>query len=322
MAYNFKKEVKVYVVSNPATNPVQYNIDISDINFSQNFKPHEYKTKTIQLQNMFRKLLLKEAATTYFDLTFPAIREGDFRILFNRALDYLAFDLYIETRQSVFKIANCVITNTVFNINKYQVLSMSISGDGARLTREGDTGTFVIPGTVDARSSTMTYNRAASVTATIGGVTTINPLVSATVELQTDISWVPNAILEGCGDNTLTFPSEFRTVKQILSGTLSTYYIDDQVALPDTTFRLEAGEIVGSTLYGFDFDIDNASVTSRTMPEAVFKQYYDWRMTQNPASLLEVIKYNTLPDGVAGAILDHNSLAILDSDNLPILESV
>jgi hypothetical protein len=318
MTYNLKKEIKIYVVANG----IQYNIDISDIDFSQNYKINETSNKTIQLQHLFFRSVLKEADPTKFSLTFPALRESDFVVLFNRALDYKEFDIYLETRESVFKIEKCVITNTVFNIEKMRPLSFSITGEGVRLTREGSAGVFVIPGNAKTRSSTRTYNTASYVTALIGGVTDFTPLVSVNVELQNDLIWIPATTISGCDDQTVSFPATYKIRKQVLAGSLRTYKVENPAWSTSTSLRIQAGQEVGNTVYGFDFDISSVAFTSRTNPENIYTQSYDWRMTQNPTSLLEVIKYITIPEGTAGAILDSDNLAILDSDNLPILESV
>jgi hypothetical protein len=317
--FSFKKEAKVYIVYKDN----QYNIDVSNITFTQTINNQKYSDKTLQTQNMFKKVTLDKVNPATFELTFPAIREGDLEVLFNRALDYDIFDLYITTKQDVFKVEGCVITNTVFTIEKTRPLSMSISGEGVKLTREGDFGVTIVPGTPFVRSNTRTYNRTKTVDVILGGVAAINAVTAITIELQNQIEWTPYKVIdEPCGIDTLVYPTTFTIKKRILSGTITKYRIDDITWNSNTTLRIIAGERVLGTTYGFDFDIDNVTFTSRIGTGEIFTQSYDWRMTQNPTSLLQVITYVTLPDGVAGAIQDSWDQDILDSLDLPILESV
>lgn len=315
-SYSFKKEAKVYIVYNNK----QYHIDISEITFNQTFVKHSYSTKTVQVQNMFKQSIINKANPANFELTFPAIREGDFRVLFNRALDTLTFDLYIVTTQDSFKIENCVVTNAIFNINRFLPLSISLTGEASKLTREGNS-TFNIPGVPIPRSSTMTYNRLGYTEFTLG-LTEFDFIVSINVALQNDIKWIPNTKVKGCGSIIVVYPETFTIGKKTLSGSITRYSIGNIDWSTNTTLYIKIGQKVGSIVFGFEFDLDKVIFTNRTNTGQIFTQSYDWRMIQNPDSLFEIITYITQPEGVAGAILDSDNQAILDSFDLPILESL
>jgi hypothetical protein len=63
----------------------------------------------------------------------------------------------------------------------------------------------------------------------------------------------------------------------------------------NTSMHIYAGQEVSGTYYGFDMDIDNCSYTNRIGTGEVFTQSFDWRMTQNPGTLSNVVTYTTDP---------------------------
>jgi hypothetical protein len=146
---------------------------------------------------------------------------------------------------------------------------------------------------------------------------------SISVELQTQINWLPNKILsEVCSSvPEVICPEEFTVDKRILAGTLSSHRLDPITWSTGTTLYMKFGEKVGSTIYGFIFDLNQVSYTSRLSTGEIYKHNYDWRLTENPDSLAQLIEYVTDQADDSRAILDFWGLAILDSDNLPILDS-
>jgi len=317
MLFSLKREVKVYVVHNN----IQYLLDISSIDFGQVFTEYSYSNKTIQVQNMFEQSIINKANPATFELTFPAIQESDLRILFNRAIDYYPFDLYIKTRQDVFKIEGCVISNSIFIIEKLKPLAMTVSGEGKRLTR----WTQAIPGTPRARSNTMTYNAVNWVDIQLSGGASKESLSSVSIELSTDIEWVPyttvNGALEAVDANSTMYPVSFTVNKRSLHGAFTLYQLEPLEWLINTSLFIRAGQKEGQAFYGFEFDMSNVSIQNNYNTNEVFTQTYTWRMTQNPDFLTQVIAYIGVTD-VAGALLDSWHLGLLDYQSDPILESV
>jgi hypothetical protein len=171
--YNFKKETKLYLVYNDN----QYRIDISDISFSQTFTEHSYVVKTLQEPlNMFEGSVINKANPANFEFSIPALQEADLSIVVDLLLNYNSdntldtFDLYAATQKDIFKLETCVPTSGSFNIEKQKVLSLDISGEASKLTRVGDFGTFVIPGTPIARSATTRYNIVRNLSITLNAV--------------------------------------------------------------------------------------------------------------------------------------------------------
>ena len=177
--YQFKREAKVYIVYGGN----QYNIDISEISFVQTFVEQSISSKTIQSQEMFERSIINKANPANFSFTFPAIRQDDLKVVFDRALDYQVFDLYIETRQDVYKLRNCVITNGTFIIEKLRPLSMSITGEASQLTIPG-----VLSGTPVARDPARTYSRVDNIVILLDGSDDLTEsLNSIQIELTNEV---------------------------------------------------------------------------------------------------------------------------------------
>src|SRR5210317_86114 len=123
--FNFLKQAQLYLVwSNK-----QYNIDIQEVSFSQTFTENSYSVKSLHTQNMFEASVINTANAANFSFTVPVLKEDDLSVIVDRLLDYDTFDLYISTQQDVFKLEYCVFTNGSFVIEKYQPLSLQVSGE-------------------------------------------------------------------------------------------------------------------------------------------------------------------------------------------------
>lgn len=268
---------------------------------------------------MFEQSLINKANPANFELTFPAIREADLRILFNRALDYKIFDLYIIAGSNLFKISDCVVTNTAFIIQRDRPLAMTVSGEATKLSLETE-----IPGTLQPRTGTRTYNKVQYLNVILGRAGPKDSITVINISLDTEIQWIPytgvSDAIKALEEDSLMFPSEFVVRKRNLFGSFALHELADDSFQENDTLFIEAGQQVGNTLYGFRFDIANVSHTNQLNTGAIFSQQYSWRMTQNPASLAEVISYIGFPNS-SKAIQDNLDLDILDWLSDPILES-
>jgi hypothetical protein len=291
---SFKKDAKVYVVYGGS----QYRLDVSEITFGQTFTEHSYSNKSIQVQNMFEQSVINKANPANFSLTFPVIREVDLEVLFNRALDYQSFDLYVETLDAVFGITGCVIFNTSFVLEKSRALQLTVSGEGVKVSYLGVYGVAVIPGTPVARTGTRTYNKLSYINLVLNGSVLTEPLNSISLELNNDISWTPYTTathaLDAINAGTSMYPQLYTMSKRQLGGTFSMYEIDAPTWGVNNTLLLEVGQKDGSTLYGFKLDLSNVSFQRNVETGDIFKQRYSWRLTENPAALADIITYEGL----------------------------
>lgn len=300
--YSFKREAKVYVVYPRTGSILHYNIEISEITFGQTFTEYSYSNKTIQNPYMFEQSVINKANPANFELTFPAIRETDFEILFDLALSYDSFDLYVVTESDAFEILGCVITNANFIIEKTRPLSMGISGEATRVNKIAYPPT--LPGTLVPRSNNMTYNRVGTTSILLNNSLELGEYLSSiTVELQNDINWIPyttvNGALIAANASSSMYPSGYTVEKRILAGTITQYLTDTNYANllqwnTNIPIHISVGQEVGATRYGFDINMANCSFTNRLGSETIFTQSYDWRMTQNPTNLSDIVTYTTL----------------------------
>lgn len=293
--YNFEKEVKLYLQYGSST----YSIDTSSISFNQTFTENSYEVKTLHQQNFFEGSVTNKANPANFSFNIPVLRGTDLEVVVNRLLDCATFNLYISTQQDVFKLSNCVITNGTFQIEKSRPLRLAIEGEASKLSKNE-----VVPSSIEARN-TRIYNKVTLPLLELDGVDISESVFSVNVELQNEISWNPYVTVQGAlkagsssSSNGTMYPSNFVISKKILGGSISRYLTDRteedaQTWNSNSSLKLKAGQEVDNTFYGFDFDITSCSFTNRINTGSVFTHAYDWRMTQNPSSLSDVITYNT-----------------------------
>jgi len=287
--YSFIKDAKVYLVSGTD----QVLLDISNVSFSQTFTETSYPVKTLHNQSMFEGSVINKANPANFELTIPALLEADLRVLFDKLLDYSSFDLYITTQQDIFKLETSVITNGTFLIDRVRPLSLTVSGEASKLSTVA-----ALPYTTIGRSVTRTYNTS-GLTILLDSVHLDTDVATVSVEVQNEVSWNPWVSVHSGVLGEISYPSTYTISKRILSGNISRHLNTDNSSSLNTsssnsTLNIKVGQNILGTFYGFEFDIASCSYTNRLQTGGIFKQSYDWRMTQNPTSLSDVITYTTL----------------------------
>jgi len=291
-SYNFKKGTKLYVVYSGN----QYMFELNDITISQTLTEESYQVRTLHSPNsLFDGGVINKANPANFNFTFYAIKESDFSVLFNLAaglnnsgtLNY--FDLYIKSTDFIFKIEKSVITNTIINFNIQEPISISIEGQGVKLTKESS-----IPGSIVSRSLTTQYNIVKYTDISVNN-TTIERVFSISLELQNDIKWFGHHTIQA--SSSLMYPNNYSLEKRILSGSIGAYLVDTtflQTGLLNVPLFLQVGEMNGGTFTGIECDIPLVSVTNRASIQEAYIQYFDWRMLSNPIDLTTVFNYITL----------------------------
>ncbi len=287
--YSFLKDAKVHLVSGTD----QILLDISNVSFSQTFTETSYPVKTLHNQSMFEGSVINKANPANFELTIPALLEADLRVLFDKLLDYSSFDLYITTQQDIFKLETSVITNGTFLIDRVRPLSLTVSGEASKLSTVA-----ALPYTTIGRSVTRTYNTS-GLTILLDSVHLDTDVATVSVEVQNEVSWNPWVSVHSGVLGEISYPSTYTISKRILSGNISRHLNTDNSSSLNTsssnsTLNIKVGQNILGTFYGFEFDIASCSYTNRLQTGGIFKQSYDWRMTQNPTSLSDVITYTTL----------------------------
>ena len=283
-SFSFKKEVVLRLVFNNN----RYGITVSELNFAQTFQERSFEVKTLHNQSSFEGSVINRANPAEFSFNTALLYDDRHRIVFDRLLDCQTFDLYISTQSDdVWKLENCVIQDGTFEINKSRPLRLAVSGEASKLSKY--TGT--IPGN-DFTYPAPIYVVPHIVTLTLGSDDIKDSVIGLSVELQNDISWNNYNTIQGAlnATNAATsmYPSNFTIGTRVLAGSISKYLKDtstsvltwnDNAALRMVVQHLPAGG------RGLDFNITNCSFTNRLSTPDVFREEFNWRMTQNPTAL-------------------------------------
>jgi hypothetical protein len=317
---HLKKESKVYLVYNGN----KYLLDTSEISFDQQYQEERYSKKTLQSEKMFWESSLYKAKPAQWNLNIPLLSEQDIRIVFDRAIEPQFFDLYIETKANIFKLEKCVVTNGIFIITRNRPLRMQVSGEASRLTNSAE-----IPGILIPRSNTRTYAKMDVLEVNIGGVSNLTSFTEITAEVQNRISWVPydtlNTATVSINKDTVAYPQKYVIEKRVVSGTISRYNVGEETKTTDTNLLIKAGDLDNNKFFGVELDFANVSYTSRIGTGEIFTQSFDWRLTQNPANLAQLIKYYKeyeLGGTDPSYIVDNNLIPIVDSNGQPLVASI
>ena len=125
-------------------------------------------------------------------------------------------------------------------------------------------------------------------------------IVGLSVELQNDIEWnkyntIHGAVTATDATNSM-YPTNFTNGTKVLAGSISKYLKDDSTSVltwnDNAALRMVVQHLPAGGR-GLDFNITNCSFTNRLSTPDVFREEFNWRMTQNPTALSSVITYQT-----------------------------
>ena len=289
-SFSFKREVDVRIVDSGGT---RHKIDTSEIDFGQTFQEKSFEVKTLHNQGSFEGSVINRANPAEFSLNTPLLKENTNKVIFDRLLDSATFDIYISTQSDdVWKLETCVIQDGTFEINKSRPLRLAISGEASKLSKFSGT----IPGS-DPSPTTTTYIIPTITTLTLGSDDVSDSIIGLSVELQNSINCNQYDTIHGAVTATdaasSMYPTSFTNDTKVLAGSISKYLRDDSTSVltwnSNTPLRLTAG----NGTQGLDFNITNCSFTNRMSTPEIFREEFNWRMTQNPTALSSVITYTT-----------------------------
>ena len=291
-SFSFKREVVLRLVFNNN----RYGITVSELNFAQTFQERSFEVKTLHNQSSFEGSVINRANPAEFSFNTALLYDDRHRIVFDRLLDCQTFDLYISTQSDdVWKLEKCVIQDGTFEINKSRPLRLAVSGEASKLSKY--TGT--IPGN-DFTYPAPTYVVPHIVTLTLGSDDIKDGVVGLSVELQNDISWNNYNTIQGAlsatSAATSMYPSNFTIGTRVLAGSISKYLKDTSTSVLTWNDNAALRMVVQNAPLGgrgLDFNITNCSFTNRLSTPDVFREEFNWRMTQNPTALSSVITYQT-----------------------------
>ena len=304
MSHSFLRESKLYIVYGGN----QYRIfTTTAISFSQTFAEDSYPVKTLHDQSkMFEGSTITKANQANFSFTVPLTIEKDESIVLDLISDLVdneqlkSFDMYVQTGSATFKVESCVVTSAGFGFNPRDQFKVEVEGQGVKLTKVGDES-YSIPGSVQSLSSTRTPLLVYPVIS-IDSLS-MNSLISASLQIQNDISWTPYETLQDSlsvtSSSNAMFPSAYTITGRVVSGAIRQYQTDNNITQFDdfstnSNITLKAVEVgkASSDSGFFSININPAMYTARMNVNEVYSQSYDYRSLDNTALGTRITQYS------------------------------
>ena len=305
MSFEFRRQGGVWLEDTSSS--AYYKLHTtSDVTFSQNFKQDGPTKRTLHsLNTLFEGSVINEANPANFSFEIflanqpTSNQHKPLDLLLNYSGNtYNTFNLYFvyEDYSPVvyYKIEKCVFTGGTFNIPNKGIITVSLSGQGSKLTKvEG-----AFPGTDGSYTSAETYVENTALQVTVGSDVLEN-VVSATLEVQNNIRWTGNNTiqksLQATNASNSTYPESFSLTDRSVGGSVVQYvnrgsFPNLQTWQENVTVRIQAGN--STTSPQLDVNMTNAcSFTNRASFGEVFTQNYDYRMMISPANLNNFFTY-------------------------------
>tara|TARA_B110000858_G_scaffold192154_1_gene242454 strand:+ start:877 stop:1800 length:924 start_codon:yes stop_codon:yes gene_type:complete len=307
MSYSFLKESKLFIVYGGN----KYRIHTTTaLSFSQTFASDSYTVKTLHNQSkMSEASTITQANPAQFSFDVPLTIEKDESIVMDLLSDLVAtsdsdietqqlksFDMYIQTTNSTFKVASCVITGGAFNFSLKEAFIVSLEGEGTKLTRAGNES-YSIPGELQSETSTRTPLQVFPVL-TIDSLD-MNNLISANLQIQNDITWTPFETLQESlavtNSSNAMFPSSYTVDNRIVSGTVTQYQTDNNITQFDdfstnSNITLKAKKMNGDIFW--QIQMNPSMYSARVNVGEVFTQTYDFTSQDNTALATQISTYS------------------------------
>lgn len=304
VSFEFRRQGLVWLEDTSTSPHTYYRLHTGrDVTFSQTFKQGNPNKRTLHsLNTLFEGSTITQANPANFSFELYLVDEAvkhqhkplDFLLDYN-GNTYNTFNLYFVyadySPEVYYKIEKCVFTSGVFNIPRIGLMTVSLSGEGSKLTRtegafQGTDGNFNI--SVD-------YAISKDFKVTVGSQVLQN-ILGASLEVQNEINWTPNNTIQSSlavtdASNT-TYPASFSLKNRNVGGSIRQYVTDIDSASTsnlqtwqqDVSVRIQAGlnRFVSPPDYQLDVNMQNAcSFTNRASFGEVFTQNYDYRLTKS-----------------------------------------
>jgi hypothetical protein len=305
VSFEFRREGQVWLEDTSSS--AYYRLHTtSEVTFSQNFKQEGVEKRTLHsLNTLFEGSVINEANPANFSFEIfladqpTSNQHKPLDLLLNYSGNtYNTFNLYFVypdySPQVYYKIEKCVFTGGTFNIPTKGIITISLSGQGSKLTRV--TESFL--GTDSSYTSAETYVENTALQVTVGSDVLEN-IVSATLEVQNNIRWTPNNTiqksLQATDASSSSYPETFSLSDRSVGGSVVQYVNRDsspnlQTWKENVTVRIQAGN--STTSPQLDVNMVNAcSFTNRASFQEVFIQNYDYRIMTSPANLNNYFTY-------------------------------
>ena len=308
MSYSFLKESKLFIVYGGN----KYRIyTTTALGYSQSFAEDSYPVKTLHDQTkMIEGSTITKANPAQFSFSSPLTAEKDESLVMDLLSDLVstsdsdietqqlkAFDMYVQTSSSTFKVASCVITSGNFAFNPKAQFTVDVEGQGTKLSRAGDES-YTIPGSPQSESSTRTPLLVYPVVS-IDSLN-MNNIISTTFSVQNNITWSEFKTLQKSLNVTnasnIMRPSEYVVEKRIVSGAVNQYQTDNNITQFDdfstssniTIKAVEVGNAANATPF-LQIQLNPASFTARMSVANTYSQSYDFASLDNTNTVANII---------------------------------
>lgn len=286
--YNFKRTLNLYIVRSG----IQHSIEIyPDIAFSQTYSEEAYGVRTLHnLSHLHEAATITRARPANFSFTYPLRDQTTKPILLSLGADFtdgtscVTFDLYFELDGITYKITNATISSMVFNIERTSLLTISVEGEGSRLS----THTGAIPGTpasIDPDEYIIIKGLNVDLDAT-----TLTSVTSMNIEVVNAVEWNENATLQDSLAGTMIYPSYCYLTSRRISGSVTQYITDEnETQIPDsyqTNASLDIDIYGGGQLITpiLGFNLSSVVFTARENLNELLTKTYDFRLVDNSAN--------------------------------------
>jgi hypothetical protein len=307
MSYSFLKESKLFIVY--GGNKYRIYTDTA-LSFTQTFAEDSYSVKTLHDQTkMIEGTNITKANPAQFSFSTPLTVEKDESLVMDLLSDLVstsvaeidtqqlkAFDIYVQTGSSTFKIDSCVVTSGNFAFNPRAQFTVAIEGQGTKLSRAGDES-YTIPGSLQPESSTRTPLQVYP-EVSVDSLNMSN-ILTASIQIQNDIQWNPfdtlHESLAVTNSSNAMFPSTYTVEKRTVSGAIQQYQTDNNITQFDDFSSNSTISITAKTMQGTSFwkiELNPAMYTARMDAGDVYTQTYDFRSTSNTAIGTQITQYS------------------------------
>jgi hypothetical protein len=285
--YNFKRTLKLYIVRSG----IRHSIEIyPDIAFSQTYSEEAYGVRTLHnLGHLHEAATITRARPANFSFTYPLRDQTTKPILLSLGGDFtdgtcVTFDIYFELDGVTYKITNATISSLVFNIERTSLLTISVEGQGSRLS----THTGAVPGT-PASIDPDEYVKIDRLNIDLDA-TTLTSITSMNIELVNGVEWNENATLQDTLAGTMIYPTYCYSTSRRISGSVTQYITDDnETEIPDsyqTNASLDIDIYGGGQLITpiLGFSLPSVVFTARENLNELLTKTYDFRLVDNSAN--------------------------------------
>ena len=293
--YNFKKNVKLYIVENGNKHSIEV---YSDVSASQTFDEQSNKLKTLHdLNALHESASITKANVGNFSFTTPIHNTTVTPIVLTLGTTYSSgtvsfFDIYIESDNVIYKLEKAVIESMTFNIERNAVLTVSISGSAAKLLLHSTLAAPVaIPGTLVVVAS-KTYAAVKGLNVSIAG-TTLSSIAAVNMDIANEVSWLNYNTMQNSLAGNIAYPSNYVVQGRTLSGSVTEFLTTENIStITDTSTiaPLVLDIYDGNTVPILKFNLPSVVFTRRLNMEEIFNRVYDFRLNSNSTNVKPIYK--------------------------------